>query len=203
MSTSSLQPDPTTIRRALARRESYVLIERQEEPIETESLAGWVGVDHDVRHVTNTERYVKQRFKQGLYRIVSVKRRLHIPADGAEAVIDLAVPRSKPVYELEQWRGQPTVHKQAVWSRLPFPVDWRARHGKVWNEWILKHGPLEDCDQAMAYLRKHARQGSYRMITVKRHIVIESIDGQTRKWSGHCMFPDDGRNPVYEPMVVK
>ena len=60
-------------------------------------------------------------------------------------------------------------------------------------------GPMEDWEEAMAYLHKHARQGSYRVITVKRHVSIGIVDGNERLWSGHCMFPDDGRNSEYEP----
>jgi len=194
--------DETTIRRALARRESYALVERQETTRSSNRCAGWMKMDHAVRHCTDTERFVKERGMHGYYRIVSIKRRAHITENGTEPVVDLAVPRSKPLYELEQWCGPPTTRKRNAWTRLPFPADWRKRRGVIWNEWIAQNGPMEDSEEAMAYLHEHARQGSYRVITVKRQISIEVVDGKERKWSGHCMFPDFDGNPKYQPFTV-
>ena len=155
--------DAATIRRALARRESYALIERQNPTRSTRHTVGWVKVDHAVRHCTDTERFVKERGVHGDYRIISIKRRVHVRR-GGEPVVDLAVPCSKPLYELEQWRGRPTARKRSAWTRLPFPIDWRKRRDVMWNEWIIKHGPLEDWAEALAYLWKHPKERCYTLL---------------------------------------
>jgi hypothetical protein len=187
------------IRRALFRLESYAMVERQEPTRSSKHSVGWVRVDHTVRHCTHTERFLKERGLHGEYRIISIKRRANITADGSEPIVDLAVPRSKPMYELEQWCGRPTTRKRSAWTRLPFPTDWRQR-GADYKSWIVTQCTIDDTEEAMAYLHKHRRQGWYRVITVKRKISIGIVDGKERKWSGHCRFPDDGRSPEYEPL---
>jgi hypothetical protein len=198
---AELVADFPLIRQALARRESYALVEQQEPIRSFKQSVGWMKVNQTVRNVRDTVRFVKERDVHGYYRIISVKRRVRYTANGARPIVDLAVPRSKPMYELEQWLGHPTKRKRSAWTRLPFPTDWRERRGAIWNEWIAKHGPMEDCEEAMDYLDKLGCEGSYRVFTVNRHISIGIVDGKQRKWSGHCMFPDDGRNREYEPVA--
>ena len=94
------------VRRALARRESYAVIT-------------------NARFVNGIVRFVKELGIHGDYRIVSVKRRVRIASDGAEPVVELAVPRSKPLYELERWCGSPTPGKRGAWKRLPFPTEYQ------------------------------------------------------------------------------
>ena len=186
------------VRRALARRESYALIERREPKQSAKDPVGWVAVETNARFVNGIVRFVKELGIHGDYRIVSVKRRVRIASDGAEPVVELAVPRSKPLYELERWCGSPTPGKRGAWKRLPFPTDWRKRRGVGWSEWILEHGPPEDWKDAMAFLHEHRRQGSYRVITVKAHVSLDTDDGEDRIWWGHCMAPDDGwRSKLY------
>ena len=96
------------VRRALARRESYALIERREPKQSAKDPVGWVAVETNARFVNGIVRFVKELGIHGDYRIVSVKRRVRIASDGAEPVVELAVPRSKPLYELERWCGSPT-----------------------------------------------------------------------------------------------
>ena len=155
------------IRRALARRESYALIERREPKQSMKDPVGWVAVETDARFVNEIVRFVKKLGVIGEYRIVSVKRLVRIASDGAKPIVELAVPSSKPLYELERWCGPPTPRKRSAWKRLPFPTDWRKRRGVGWCEWIIEHGPLEDWKDAIAFLHEHPRQGSYRVITVK------------------------------------
>ena len=127
-----------TIRRTLARRESYALIELENPTRSSKHSVGWVKVDHAVRNVTDTERFLKDRRVHGYFRIISIKRRARIVADGTEPIVDLTVPRSKPVYEVELWRGCPTSRKRGAWTRLPFPTDWRKCRGVNWSQWIAR-----------------------------------------------------------------
>ena len=48
----------------------------------------------------------------------------------------------------------------------------------------------------MALLHEHPRQGSYRVITVKAHVSLDTDDGEDRIWWGHCMA-DGWRSELY------